>query len=186
MAKEEEKQSWLLKVQLICSSVAQLLASRLTNLNFVYISSLSPQVRIRLQSAGTSVQLSSALAPLWKLALSPGVKAPCRPCRGWRREWGWGRPPQSYKRWPQLPTQTGPSSYHAPWLTEQQPPDSLWSHHTSGMGLRSAAGASAGHFNFTDSPLKMKRMHHMNMLNLFSWHMHTRPVHTHVGVLDHS
>lgn len=90
---------------------------------------------IRLQLAGTSVP-SSALARLWRLALSLGVKAPCKPCRGWQRGWGWGRPPQSYKRWPLWTTQTVPSAVHAPWLTGQSPPDLPWSHRTSGDGLQ--------------------------------------------------
>ena len=76
--------------------------------------------RIRRPSACTSAP-SPAAALVWKPASCPGVTAPCRPCRGWRRGWGWGRPPPSCKQWPRWPTRTGPSSHRDPWSTGQLP-----------------------------------------------------------------
>lgn len=124
-----------------------------------------PQVSvfvIRLQSAGTSVPPSSAAALLLTLALSPGVKAPCKPCRGWRRGWEQGRRPQSYKRWPRWPTRTGPASFHDPWSTAV----------TSHFGGTSRIGCHVGRFSSTDSPWKER--HHMNIRST-----HACPVHTH-------
>lgn len=114
------------------------------------------QALIRLQSAGTCAQPSSAPA-LWTLAPSLGAKAPCRPCRGWRRGWGWGHPPLSYKRWPQWPTQTGPSSAHAPW--SDCTAASTLTMVTSDLrgGSEVCSRGHVGRFNSTDSPWKERK-----------------------------
>lgn len=135
-----------------------------------------PQVSvfvIRLQSAGTSVPPSSAAALLLTLALSPGGKAPCKPCRGWRRGWEQGRRPQSYKRWPRWPTRTGPASFHDPWSTAV----------TSHFGGTSRIGCHVGRFSSTDSPWKER--HHMNIRSTHACPVHTH-THTRVGILGYS
>lgn len=124
----------------------------------------SLNVIIRLQSAGTSAQFSSVVT-LWSLVPSLGVKAPCRLCRGWQRGSGWGHPPQSYRWWPQWPTETAPSSCHAPWFK-----GSL-SHQTSEVSLNTPATL----VNLAPQTLpekKTKRLHHQFFSPGHFFHVH--------------
>lgn len=78
-----DKGCWRWREKQRISQILELSCS--TKLNFVSISHLCRQVMNSAHSTGTSALVSSALALLWKLARSPVVKAPCRPCRGWQR-----------------------------------------------------------------------------------------------------